>query len=290
MDDVQIKIENHKDMGSPYGIKIFRSATYGEAVIYRKKVNGFVEILNPVYEKTLRGAIRILNWCEDSPTLKITNPKIINCNNDGGFVTNNFSSKSESSGIMSLFENNCISNKNMGEIIIENPFIDDYRENKLMTDGVFVYDMRTNPMSTKNFKLINPIKINTKFEQVQILGEKNIIDDYNFFTDDMEYYKYGINKESKPHMKITNNNTTGVRTVGIADDMCNGDQFTLTFTNSECRMVAIDLAKATNKKLHPLTTDATTYLQSVTLGSSITVKKENDELYITNMIGLWSWA
>jgi hypothetical protein len=267
---VDITIENHTDKGSTNGFAVAKCAG---------GFHGEITLSNPYYEDNKFQAITIRDYDITGASIKIINPKIINCAADG-----NVDAK-YNSGIVIFKEPADIIATTIGNVVIEKPVVIDNREIKKMHHAIYVRNLNNTALPVKKVAIYDPIELKASISTVFFYGNESII------TDQFEVTKYSPDFTFEMRMnnyfkKFSNKNFTTSRTISLQQSIFEGYP-EMTFVMEGTQTMVID--PTINFMISPLSTIKGQKVQSTKKGSSITIKKlDSDTWYVTNIVGEWT--
>lgn len=256
-DNIDITLNNYHDEESRVGITISKN----------EKIEGNININNPVLIKNLNSAIRMedLNYNDKSKVL-IYRPQIIKCN------TNNNTTSKYGSGI-SLYSDNTSKNLQMGNVEIIEPFITN-------TNSRVNYINITSRLinGVKNISLINPLNNDNKLEKLCIENTTNLT-----FKDLYEMFKIDINysleiNEYNVFSIVENSSYQTERTLILKPYYQLGRETTFRNINTNYKM---NIKLPDTCYLRDLSNTAGTTISLNNYNSSITLKRISDTEFIT---------
>jgi hypothetical protein len=267
--NIDVKILNHVDYQSDFGFK---------AWTLTGALSGLFEIINPVWKSNKYNGISVHDYSVNGPIIQIKKPTIIDCNQAN--TTDNYSTDSA----IAVYRTSSDSGAQpIGNVYINEETVIDTRSPVTTSAGVYFADDKG--VGIQKCSFINPLQLQTRNSGRTVLnGEVQFKDDYKVMVGDNPYFDQeiaGYSLRSLYHNELA----TDIIIFALRDSVQSKSEITFEVRSGW----PIRIVPSATTRIAPLATANGKYIESSTVGSSITIKKLSNTLWmITKMIGNWS--
>jgi hypothetical protein len=266
---VDVKILNHVDYLSDYGFK---------AWTLTGALKGLLEIIHPVWKNNKFNGASIQDYSVNGALIQITKPTIIDCNQ-----VNTTDDYPDDSAIAVYRSTSDVGTQAIGNVQIVEETVIDTRNPVTTSAGVYFADDKG--VGIQKCSYINPILLQTRNSGRTVLnGEVSFRDENRIMVGDNPYFDQeiaGYSLRSLYHNELA----TDIIIFALRDSVQSKSEITFEVRSGW----PIRIVPSATTRIAPLATANGKYIESSTVGSSITIKKLSNTLWmITKMIGNWS--
>jgi hypothetical protein len=283
-DTINILIENHEDNNTPGRYKTSPSGALKIGPV--RYLKGVINVIDPVWRNSYKSALVLYEKEVNAYRLNIVRPMVINPNTAGSTA---WAGAATFSMVVPVGEANTYAS---GNISIIDPVV--RKGTYAPTQTYLFYDARSNGKGFNNISVINPdglYHVSTancfSFAYYAVAFSKNNVSGY--VRDDTEQLTWkedaALTIGSTAYYSVIDNaKFTTTRTITWSESYPIG--LSTTYRVSVAQILRI--YPHSNDTIYPTGTGAGKYIQSNTVGSSITLKKVAlHDWRVTNIVGTW---
>jgi hypothetical protein len=266
---VDVKILNHVDYQSDYGFK---------AWTLTGALNGLIEIISPIWKSNWNNGANIQDYSVNGAMIQIKNPTIIDCNR--GNTTDLYATDSAIAVHRTVGD---AGTQAIGNVHVFEETVIDTRSPVTISAGIYFLDDKG--IGVQKCSFVDPMLLQTRNSGRNVLnGEVTVKDRLGIMVGDNSYFEQevaGYSLRSLYH----NGLATGIITYTLNDSLQMKGEITF-----EVRAgYQLRIAPSVTSRIAPLSATNGKYVESSTVGASITIKKMSNNVWmITKMIGTWT--
>ncbi|KAA0991301.1 glycoside hydrolase family protein [Dyadobacter aurulentus] len=269
---VDISISNHSDDGSMYGTYISKAAG---------AIAGSIVFQNPIWKNNRTNGLCVSNYSAAACPIQINDATVIDCNVAGT------AHALFGAAFLIYREANAVGDANIGNVHVIRPKVYDTRSVKKIFSAI-AFDDVSKKGSVKNCSLIDPVVFEgldpVKYVHFAVLENLALSDKHQKLTFDIAQANrtltYGFFK------RVFHNATSaGIRTISLNTLPANYPEITFEVRGPQI----LRLIPAAANNILPISAVNGKYIQSNTIGSSITLYKVSTNTWqVKHMIGTWT--